>query len=761
MAVEFGSIEVRQRETGDDILRRMQQADDMVTSLLEHGADVLAVNASDETPLHVAVRRHCKVRRLLEHGQRESQLTARDANGFTPLATAIVYIKNNSLKHLISKRYFQSCSFVVSDNRQRSLMHLAIEEHNMHAIELLLNKLDIGQLHPDWHKLTDCDGNTPLDVASVRGDESVVQLILEHSDRKDETRSQSFLSAAARGHLETCKMIVTVTNGECLRRASPDSGNSSLHLAAYDGHLEVVKFLVDKMGVSVCLTNYFRQIPLHMAARNNHLDVVQFLVSRDKQCFNFSDSAGMTSLHYAAMFDCLDVVNHLLSCGGSVSARDVIRRNALDVAIDRGHYETCCAILSCRDQWSSALDSVACFDDDVHCQNLSENVLAALNVDRLPSRDFNVMTPIRRMIEKMPQLVKIVCDKCTTKIDENTTKYFVKFFDDSLINHPVSLMIKHRREELLSQPLVIALINHKGKVALGFYLTFLTLNVCLVSLTTAFVVNSEPPQNVNWTECYLPNTELNYRDQSTTFLMACIWLLVSLGVLVEILQFRTVRHKYVREFTNYFDWFCYITTVLITLSVTPCGALTYWQWQLSAFSILASWINFITFLRRIPACGIHVAMVEQVGMTFLRFFIILFLFIIAFGFAFYILLQNQHPFASPADSLLKTAVMMTGEYDFTSIFYGHLESDEESSQIFYKASTSAVHALFLTTIFVVVDLMIGMAVGDISQLTKNAKFERLKMTFDLIFDVELKPADTALPATLFVYMESKRNCRVG
>ncbi len=52
--------------------------------------------------------------------------------------------------------------------------------------------------------------------------------------------------------------------------------------------------------------------------------------------------------------------------------------------------------------------------------------------------------------------------------------------------------------------------------------------------------------------------------------------------------------------------------LLITLDLNDCGARTLWQWQLSAFCLLASWINMALMLRRLPYVGIYVVMLTKV-----------------------------------------------------------------------------------------------------------------------------------------------------
>jgi len=49
---------------------------------------------------------------------------------------------------------------------------------------------------------------------------------------------------------------------------------------------------------------------------------------------------------------------------------------------------------------------------------------------------------------------------------------------------------------------------------------------------------------------------------------------------------------------------------------------------------------------------------------------VFFIFIVAFALAFFVLLRTQDAFATLPQTVVKTFVMMTGEYDFDLIFMG-------------------------------------------------------------------------------------------
>ena len=81
--------------------------------------------------------------------------------------------------------------------------------------------------------------------------------------------------AAMNGHLDTVKYLVNFTEKPIM----PDSriGLTPIHLAARNGHLYVVKFLVNLTDTPIS-TDHFGHTPIYEAACWGHLNVVKFLV---------------------------------------------------------------------------------------------------------------------------------------------------------------------------------------------------------------------------------------------------------------------------------------------------------------------------------------------------------------------------------------------------------------------------------------------------------------------------------------------------
>jgi len=67
-----------------------------------------------------------------------------------------------------------------------------------------------------------------------------------------------------------------------------------LHFAANNGHVDVVRFLLEK-GANVNAQDHRGRTPLHLAALDGHVDVVRFLLEKGANV-NAQDHRGRTPL---------------------------------------------------------------------------------------------------------------------------------------------------------------------------------------------------------------------------------------------------------------------------------------------------------------------------------------------------------------------------------------------------------------------------------------------------------------------------------
>lgn len=159
---------------------------------------------------------------------------------------------------------------------------------------------------------------------------------------------------------------------------------------------------------------------------------------------------------------------------------------------------------------------------------------------------------------------------------------------------------------------------------------------------------------------------------------------------------------------NLIEWICYITAILFVLDFSAChretGLKYDWQWQLGAVSITATWLNLLSNFRKFPLVGIYVVMFTDVFKTFLKFSIICLLFVVAFSLGFYALLAEQENFANFWYSMIKTTVMMIGEFEYDDIFYDNVRPSEEDRTAYlpYPEITFAFFVCFIIIMSIIV-----------------------------------------------------------
>jgi len=53
------------------------------------------------------------------------------------------------------------------------------------------------------------------------------------------------------------------------------SGRTPLHIASREGHMDVVRFLVEQLKFDVSCTDEDGTLPLHLACQQGHMEIVQ------------------------------------------------------------------------------------------------------------------------------------------------------------------------------------------------------------------------------------------------------------------------------------------------------------------------------------------------------------------------------------------------------------------------------------------------------------------------------------------------------
>jgi uncharacterized protein len=153
---------------------------------------------------------------------------------------------------------------------------------------------------------SDRAGTTLLMLAAANGNEQLIEFLLRTNANQlnyNEYSETAIAIGALYGHLGIVQHLV--------QAGSPIDGHgwNALHYAVFNGHAEIVRYLLTK-GANLNALAPNRQTPLMLAARNGHVDVAKMLVDAGANR-ELTDPDGNTALAIAIKAGNLEIANYL------------------------------------------------------------------------------------------------------------------------------------------------------------------------------------------------------------------------------------------------------------------------------------------------------------------------------------------------------------------------------------------------------------------------------------------------------------------
>jgi len=692
----------------------------VVRYLVMNNAKINALDDDQMTPLHRACLfgRIETVNFLRERG---AKLDATDKDSFTPLMCGVWKGQNNVVEFLLDN----GANIKLKDMSSKNVLHLAIEDNHYETLDLLIKKG--GDKLKELIDGVDKDYKTPLHYAAIYGNEEAITLLLNNGCKVDigDNEEKTPLHCAAQfGHIESILILAKAASG--IINATDERGRSPLHLAAMNGHIYVALNLIEKGAETSCRDDV-NWTPLDYAAKNGHVKTMRVLLDNDAPVDAY-DANKTTPLHHAAMKGHVNCVNLLLDNNASIHLRDKFGKNCLDVAIDNMQEEACMAIVTHK-RW--------------------------LETFREFNRGPGHFHPLEKLVKNAPDVAEVVLNHCIefSHHEKKHEDYTIKCNFELLDPHPneqmsnlyfaPSVMTKYKRDNLLSHPLTVICINHKW-AGLGrwIYLFSLMLYLLFVSLLTALVVLEKDDQKKRLANLKPGDILDACATTDGSFSSIVPWLTIGLAglqILKEAVQLIYYGRKYLKDVENIFEFCLYLSTFLFVLPFIMCqlGTSTTNQtiielkWTAGAISILFAWFNLLLYLKRFPYFGLYVVMFVEVFRTLINVLIVFSILIIAFALSFYSLLNVQPAFRMPGRSIVRATVMMIGELEYGSTFNDYFVTDRH--MLPYKEMSIFVFVLFIILMTIVVmNLLVGLAVGDIESVRKNAYLRILKAQVHII-----------------------------
>ncbi|KAF4070646.1 hypothetical protein AMELA_G00287870, partial [Ameiurus melas] len=156
---------------------------------------------------------------------------------------------------------------------------------------------------------TEQDNPGRLVIEAAHGSAAKVrELVQKHPDKVDiKNQGKTALQVAAhQGHMEVVKVLLQANSSI---EAKDEDGDAALHYTAFGNQAEIARLLLSK-GASVNLLNNSMCTALHIAVNKGYTDVVRVLTENSADV-NLQDSYGDTPLHDAISKDFRSIIEIL------------------------------------------------------------------------------------------------------------------------------------------------------------------------------------------------------------------------------------------------------------------------------------------------------------------------------------------------------------------------------------------------------------------------------------------------------------------
>ena len=694
-----------------------------------------------------------------------AQVDSLNNKGQTPLMTSIIAGGISSVTTLLEL----GADPLIKDLKGCNTLHYAVTRGRSRIANMLLDLPSASKLVLDNNN----EGNSPLHLGlemGLCGLRNMIEVIQQNFKNIKDGQGNNFLHlAASGGSANTLSVLLEIP--ECLKLLNElnNEGITPLHWAAYKGHKHCVEVLLSHGAmIHRC---YNGMSPFMIACACGYVEVARILFSAHPFQLKWTDDQGQNALHHGALSGNPEMLTYLLDVGVPITHTFDLE-SFFDKLVEKNDSKCIAAVLK-HDRYQECLDLVSPIHPHpmisliIHMPEMASKVLdrshtkadvTSANPDYWEKFDFKYLRLTKSQETTKDPTVddKEMADTHVVRYKRRSTKTpAISSKKESKIAHLDTLrtMVKHNRSLLLTHPISHAYleskwrnygrwINSVSSISIFFQVFFLSLFTVLIpnpsDVQAYSAAGIDCSNGTNGTSSCLEFSSGANACRFISLIFACLNFIVWLVLVIELRQeaLNILKHHAIP--------ITLISVVSTIYYLIPTKGLHDAHWEAGAVAIFFAWFSLIMKIQTFNTIGVYITMFLAITRRVFQVLLMCFLFVISFALSFYILVGNWSEFSTIGYSLFVNFGHFLEEIDYKSFVHEDINGNLQFNWLTFIF----VVALAILLGVVVMNLLIGLAVGDIEEIQSNAIAE--KKVHDVDFFTKM---DLTIPPRLMRWLD--------